>query len=56
MPPDPLAGLTHLQQEGERAVEEGTTRAEREIAALRERSVAVEKALPAHLKDEDDEA
>ena len=93
MPPDPLAELTRLQEQEERAVdtmeehrrqiatlealledakrrgeapgaiearieaaEDGVTRAEREIAALRERIAAAEKALPADLRDGDEEA
>jgi hypothetical protein len=39
-----------------RTEEEGVARAEREIAALRERIVASEKALPLNLKDDDEEA
>ena len=39
-----------------RTAEEGAARAGREIAALRERIVAAEQALPADLRDEDDEA
>ena len=93
MPPDPLAELTRLQEQEERAVEgmeehrrqlatlqalledarrrgeapaaieaqikaaeEGMARAGREIAALRERIAAAEQALPADLRDEDEEA
>ena len=93
MPPDPLAELTRLQEQEERAVEAveehrrqiatlqalledarrrgeaaggiearmraaeaEVARAEREIAALRERIAAAERALPANLKDEEDEA
>jgi predicted nucleic acid-binding Zn-ribbon protein len=91
MPSDPLAELTHLQEQEERAVEimeahqrqlatlqalledtkrrgeaagaieaqmqaaEGEIlRAERAIAALREKIVAAERALPASLRDDDE--
>ena len=93
MPSDPLAELSHLQEQEERAVEvmeehqrqiatlqalledakrrgeapggieaqieaaeEEVARAKREIAALRERIAVAEKALPADLRDEDEEA
>ena len=93
MPSDPLAELSYLQDQEERAVEAmeehqrqiatlqalledakrrgevpgaieaqieaaeaGVARAGREIAALRERIAVAEKALPADLRDEDEEA